>query len=119
MKEGERNNRIIIKHTTAHEVSYEGTTLIVFWLTFHLPRRWFALNINKSLSICNESVTTFNLLPGTSCHSIDTSSTGMFSILARSRISTSKIQVVKCWLGKIRCAAFLVKSLNPHWVSRI
>ena len=86
---------------------------------FHLPSRWFARTINKSLNICKEAVTTFNLLPGTSCHSIGTSATGMDSCIARSRSSTSNIQVGRRCAGKICCAAVRENSLKPHWVSRI
>ena len=67
----------------------------------HRPRRWFARTINKSRSICREAVTTLSLLPATSCHSIGTSATGMPSCLAKSKSSTSNIQVGRCCAGNI------------------
>ena len=98
---------------------YIYSTFVLAGTALHLPSRWFALTINKSLNICNEAETTLSLLPGTSCQSTGTSATGIPSCLAKSRSSTSNIQVGRCWKGKSCCAAEREKSLKPHWVSRI
>lgn len=95
------------------------TTKTLSYSALHLPNRWFALTTNRSLSISADAFTTFNLLPGTSCHSIGTSATGIPSCFASNNSSTSNIQVGRCCAGKMRCAAGREKSLNPHCVSRM
>lgn len=86
---------------------------------FHRPSRWLARTISRSRNICREAVRMFSLLPATSCHSIGTSVTGIRNCFARSRSSTSNIQVGRCWAGNICCAAERENNLKPHCVSRM
>lgn len=100
-------------------LSVTDLAVVIAYHTFHRPVSWLARRTSRSLSICNESLTTFSLLPATSCHCTATSATGIPSCFASRRSSTSNIQVARCCAGKICCAARRENSLNPHCVSRI